>query len=173
MDVWGIWQNYRCTSNNYYFLYYYPQGLLFPISNSFKSLQQFKNKKGTFFPTVKQQKRHAQTQTVAGTPSSCRAPWLDTRMPSTPWFTARTASSPDDTQTQGMLCGLNKVRHVIFECKFLCFNFSKKTWFDLIFSLKVQDLLHIFKNVLLQPCAKACLVNDWQINQTVYVLGLF
>lgn len=31
--------------------------------------------------------------TVAGTPSSCLAPWLDTRIPSTPWISASNASS--------------------------------------------------------------------------------
>ena len=33
--------------------------------------------------------------TVAGTPSSCLAPWLDTRIPSTPAATPRSASSTE------------------------------------------------------------------------------
>lgn len=35
----------------------------------------------------------ASVLTVAGTPSSCRAPWFDTRIPFTPIFTASLASS--------------------------------------------------------------------------------
>lgn len=43
--------------------------------------------------------QHLLKLTVAGTPSSCRAPWFDTKIPFKPCLTASRASSPGKSKT--------------------------------------------------------------------------
>lgn len=49
--------------------------------------------------------------TVAGTPSSCRAPWFDTRIPFTPSFTAFLASSAEKNKKIGSATSWGKLWH--------------------------------------------------------------